>query len=74
MTFNKIKIRILINDKSRGQYLVLVLFLHVHGRPEELRGIGVDGALHELDMARHLAAAGFSDGLRNGAWTNNNLI
>ena len=62
-----IKIRILINDKARGQYLVLVLFLHVHGRPEELRGIGVHGALHELDMAGHFG--GFSDGLRNGAWT-----
>ena len=67
-----IKIRILINDKSRGQYLVLVLFLHVHGRPEELRGIGVDGALHELDMAGHFG--GFSDGLRNGAWTNNDSM
>ena len=67
-----IKIRILINDKSRGQYLVLVLFLHVHGRPEELRGIGVHGALHELDMAGHFG--GFSDCLRNGAWTNNDSM
>merc|ERR1712012_213266 len=39
--------------------LVLVLLLHVHGGPKELRGVGVHGALHQLDMARHLSG-GFS--------------
>ena len=36
--------------------LVLVLLLHVHRGPEELRGVGVHGALHQLDMAGHLGA------------------
>ena len=40
--------------------LVLVLLLHVHGGPKELRGVGVHGALHQLDMAGHLGGR-FSD-------------
>ena len=48
-----------IHDPDRGLrvvWLVLVLLLHVHRGPEELRGVGVHGALHQLDMAGHLGA------------------
>ena len=34
--------------------LRLVLLLHLHGWPQELRGIGIHGALDELDMAGHV--------------------
>ena len=36
--------------------LVLVLLFHVHAGQQELGGIGVHRALHQLDVARHLEA------------------
>ena len=34
--------------------LLLILPLHLDGGEQELRGVGVHGALHQLDVARHV--------------------
>ena len=45
--------------------LLLVRSLHLDGGEQELRGVGVHGALHQLDVARHLVRRELNTGLKN---------